>query len=54
MFEDSFRKVNPIQHLLEVDTLNLLAKYNTQYYIHTQYHIQYTTLDTIHYYIFTT
>ena len=39
MFEDSFCKVNPIQHLLEVDTWNINQKLAFKIYISLLYTI---------------
>ena len=43
MFEDSFCKVNPIQHLLEVDTWNINQKLAFKIYIYLLHTIHNTT-----------
>ena len=43
IFEDSFCKVNPIQHLLEVDTSNINKKIAFKIYISLLYTIHNTT-----------
>ena len=43
MFEDSFFKVNPIQHLLEVDSWNINQKLAFKIYISLLYTIHNTT-----------
>ena len=55
MFEDSFCTVNPIQHLLEVDTWNINQKLAFQIYIsllytkHKTTYIHNTTYNIQHY-----
>ena len=49
MFEDSFVKKNPIQHLLEVDTWKINQKLAFKIYISLLYTIRKTTYNIQHY-----